>query len=516
MRKSEKPRVRIRGIYATALTKIFLDNGFEIIQPSEVVAKRFSLSTVRYLSPQIDIVDKPDKHGVIIESLSEMTDRVSKILFDELLDVIVHKSKVQKGAVYKGIIYRPAPSGGYIVKLTPNLDGLLPVEEATKQSLKLGDTVLVEVKNPNSNGLPIVSMKITIPGDFAVLIPEESVRVSHKIKGGARYKLLELGKILRPDGWGIVWRTGAANAELEELQEEIKILHEQAEKLQELAENSPALVKLRNGFDIVTVEFPFMSKTKLDEIRAQVFNTVKYHHLFKTYGNNITRLVDFAEKYLSQHISIEKINNALREYFTNEILFSEGRVIKIHHIKIYGREVILGPAKIIMRKNTDTERVEYRLHRRFMPGGYYDGIGAPKEAGDYGVTIVRLFDDKLITAYFSIENDLKGIYININTPIEPGNDGFRYIDLEIDVVLTQENQVMILDSQKLERYVNEGIISQNLADFAKKRAEEYKEWLENKGVEEILGICDEVRRKLEESIETDESTESLEDQLMSG
>jgi len=513
MHKSDKPRVRIRGIYATALTKIFLDKGFEIIQPSDVVAERFSLSTIRYLSPQVDIIDKPNRHGVIIESLAEITDKIYEIFFEVFPDVVVHKSKVQKGAIYKGIVYRPAPSGGYIVKLSPNLDGLLPLEETTQQQLKLGDTILVEVKNPkNVSGLPIVSMKITIPGDFAVLIPEEAVRVSHKIRGGARYKLLELGKVLRPDGWGIVWRTGAANANLDELQEEINILHEQAEKLRELAEKSPALVMLRSGFDVLMVDFPFESKKKLDEIRKQVFHTVKYHHMFKTYDNNITRLVDFSEKYLSKYVPMDKINDAIQEFFVNEALLSEGRIAKIHHLKIHGREVILGPAKIVMRKNKGNEisEIEYRLYRRFMPGGYYDGIGAPKEAGDYGITIVKLFDDKLITAYFSIENELKGIYININTPIEPCNDGFRYIDLEVDVVLSHEGHVMVLDSQKIDKYVEEGIISKSLAESVKKKAEKYKEWLESEGVDEILGICDEVRRKIEEEItEQEEEKEDL-------
>ena len=497
MRETEKPRIRIRGIYSTALTKLFLDNDFEIIQPSLEIAERFSLNPERYLSPQIDVFDRSDKQGVIAESLCTLTEQFISILFDILPDVVVRKSRVQKGAIYKGIVYRPAPKGGYLVKITPQMDAWLPIENTKNQEIKLGDPIIVEIKDIDETlGIPKVSMQISIPGDFAVLISEESVRVSHKIKGSVRDKLIELGKILRPEDWGIIWRTGAANADVAELQEEIEVLAKEAEKLMQLSKNAPALIKLRNGFDVLNIQFPARSKIKLDGIRAQVFPTVSHHHWLKSYANNLTRIIDFAEKYLAKSVSMETLNTAINEMLKKEFLPQEGKLLKIYHIKPNGREVILGPAKVIMIK--EDNGFEYRMFRRFVPGGYYDGIGAPKEAGDYGVTIVRVLDDKLITAYFSVDNKLKGIYINLNTPIEVYPDGFRYIDLEIDVVLAKDNQIRILDTQRLDRYVEEGIISKNLAEETRKRAEELKEWLSGDGVDEILNICDEVRSKLEE------------------
>ena len=506
MRETEKPRIRIRGIYSTALTKLFLDNNFEIIQPSLEIAERFSLNPERYLSPQIDVFEKSNRQGVYAECLAKLTPQFMKILFDTLPDVIIKRARVQKGAIYKGIIYRPAPKGGYLIKISPQMDAWLPVEDTKGNGIKLGDPILIEIKDIDKNiNVPKASMKISIPGDFAVLISEEAVKVSHKIRGSTRDKLIELGKILRPEGWGIIWRTGAANADPSELQEEIELLTKEAEKLLKLAKEAPALVKLRDGFDLIDIEFPAQSKAKLDEIRSKVFPTVRYHHWLKSYANSLTKIIDFAEKYLSRDVNLEIVNSAIEKLLKTEILPKEGKRLKIYHIKPNGREVILGPARVIMIK--DNDGLEYRMFRRFSPGGYYDGIGAPKEAGDYGITIVRIFDDKLITAYFTVENKLKGIYVNLNTPIEIYNDGFRYIDLEIDVVLDKHNEVKILDTQKLDKYLEEGIISEKLVKRTKIRAEEIKVWLQDKGIDEILSICDEVRSKIEEEELSEEELE---------
>lgn len=61
-------RVKIRGIYATALTGLLLKRGFEIVSPSEVIRARFGLPE----SPgpeEVLIVDRRDKQGVAIEGV---------------------------------------------------------------------------------------------------------------------------------------------------------------------------------------------------------------------------------------------------------------------------------------------------------------------------------------------------------------------------------------------------------------------------------------------------------------
>ena len=506
MRDVEKPYVRIRGIYTTALTKLFLDNNFEIVQPSEEIRARFELEEKNY-SPHIDVNDLPNRQGIIVESLPKYTKSVIKLLQENFDDAIFRYEPVQNSAIYKAVIYRPSPWGGLILKLTPNLEGVLPQNELEYQKFSIGDPIIVEVKDPKGeHGLPTVSTKISVPGEFAVLIPEETVKVSHKIKGQTRSKLIELGHVIRPDGWGIIWRTSAMYADLEILKEEIDRLVEEAKKLMEISKTAPALTKVREGLDIFEVEFPANSKKKLDKIRSKVFPTVDGHHSYKSSPNNFTELVDFSEKILSKYFDISRISEALREYVKKYSLPREGELVKIHHRKINGREIILGPARLI-KIVEENGFPEFRMFRRFKPGGFYDGIEAQKEVGDFGITLARIGDDKLITVYYDLEKKLKGVYLNLNTPIEMYGREIRYIDLEIDVVINVNGEVKILDSKRLENYYRNGNISEKLYTTTIKKAEEYKDWLESDGLNEIVEKCESV---IELAEEQEESLEQFE------
>ena len=509
-RNIERPFVRVRGIYSTALTKLFLDNDFTIVQPSEEIIKRFNFEP-KIVSPHIDVWDKENKQGVHIETFPQFTERLVNLFQSTLEDVVIRYEKFQVGSIYKGVVYRPAPWGGMIVKLTPNLEGHLPENELEYQKFSIGDTVVVEIKNPRGNhGYPTLSTKISVPGDLAVLIPEETVRISHKIKGPTRSKLLEIGQILRPDGWGIIWRTSAHYADLEELKEEIDFLIHETEKLGDAMEKAPALTKIRSGLDNLEIEFPLKSKDKLDEIRGKVVPTIKGHHWYKSFSNSLTEIIDFSEKILSNKMDIGTLGEAVSEYVLEEKFPKVGELVKIQHIKINGREIILGPARLIISKRNG-KNVELIMYRRFKPGGFYDGIEAPKEVGDYGITIAKSGDDKLITTYFDVNNKLKGIYLNLNTPIEIYGSRIRYIDLEIDVVVNVNGGMKILDTQRLEEYHKNRNISEKIFNQTKEKAEMYKEWLKNGGINEIMDKCGEVRDKLSEEEEEEEETDEFSD-----
>jgi len=51
---------------------------------------------------------------------------------------------------------------------------------------------------------------------------------------------------------------------------------------------------------------------------------------------------------------------------------------------------------------------------------------------------------------------------------------------------------------KLKNYVEEGIISESLFNKTLNLAEQYSNWLENGGIDEIIKKCEEVRAKIVE------------------
>jgi len=83
-------KAKIRGIYATALTRLLLDNGFKIVQPSLVIRERFNLPEDN-CQPDLEINDRFDKQGINVTGDSASIEKLASILFDMLDDVIVRR-----------------------------------------------------------------------------------------------------------------------------------------------------------------------------------------------------------------------------------------------------------------------------------------------------------------------------------------------------------------------------------------------------------------------------------------
>ena len=83
-------RAKIRGIYATAFTRLLLDHDFEIVQPSDWVAERFSLEASEG-EPDLTIRDRPDRQGVEANGSVQAVDALRSILGQELFDVVFRR-----------------------------------------------------------------------------------------------------------------------------------------------------------------------------------------------------------------------------------------------------------------------------------------------------------------------------------------------------------------------------------------------------------------------------------------
>ncbi len=63
-------KVKIRGIYTTALTSILLAEGYTIVSPSQTIRQRFHI-TVNDGQEDVAIFDRQDHRGVHIEGTDE-------------------------------------------------------------------------------------------------------------------------------------------------------------------------------------------------------------------------------------------------------------------------------------------------------------------------------------------------------------------------------------------------------------------------------------------------------------
>jgi len=86
------PAARVRGIYTTALTKLLLDHGFEMVQPSVTIKERFRLRETEPKSiPDLDICDSLDKQGICVGGETDSLEVFISVLQSSLDDAIIRR-----------------------------------------------------------------------------------------------------------------------------------------------------------------------------------------------------------------------------------------------------------------------------------------------------------------------------------------------------------------------------------------------------------------------------------------
>lgn len=480
---------RIRGIYSTAITRLLLERGVKITQPTKPIVERFEIQSPTYYPPDVTIKDLDDKRGVLVIGTPEAVKEVVQVLVNELQRVIVKEYRPFLYSIYKGVVKEITPNGQVVVDVGDTV-GIL---QETVFRLKEGDELVVCIRRPSFNGFPKLSVQLVISGKYARFVKgAERVTISEFIREPLKRKeLLSLGFMIRPRGWGVRWRSSAKYASTEELLEEVNELKNKIEELEiRIKEaNSPSLIE--KGEAIVEVLFTLSSKRVLDKVRRLVVPTINYHHYFKSV-EGFSERVDFVEYLLSKGINEEMLSRALLEYHIKTMIKRNIRDALLYHLTIKGKMIkIHGIVHNLLEDGLI-------MMRRFSPSGHYDGIGKVKERGDYGLTLVRLFKPYVIHFYYNKENMLKGIYLNVNTPVELVNvNSFRYIDLEIDVVKSSE-KVRVIDRESFDYYVSRGVLSErytkeilDLVEKAKKvlMKEEFKSPLElDETLSKVLSI----------------------------
>jgi len=464
-------KARIRGIYSTALAKLLLDNDF-IVESSTATKGRFRQADNNQ-ALDISIEDRYDRHGIRTSGTKEATERLRHILQSNLDDVIVRKWPISIGGVYKGFLRGVDIQSRSILIDIGKAIGRIPEEERDQIKSK---EIIVQVRRGRIGAKePSLTMKIAIPGEYAILTQEKKVSISPKIQDPeVRTKLYELGKNLVPKDWGIIWRTEAANQTLENLKNEVEDLTTEAQGLLQKADQAEAPAVLREGFYAMDIEMPALSKKRLDEIRAMIYPTLAGHHYFEVVGGKVATALEEAEVSLEKGEANKKVEAAFRQEIEAEYPFA-GANIGIEHVKPSGIVFYLGKANV---ESLDENGI--RLRRVFAKEGIYDGLGIRKEAGDVALTEASFREWHFQTKYYSKSGRYKGSYVNFNTPVELYPHCIRYVDLEIDICVLPDGTLRTLDEEKLRNSVSKGFVSERLAKTVQQKIQEVEKQLMNR------------------------------------
>lgn len=457
--------VIVRGIYTTALVKLLLDQGFKIAKPSATIVERFKLKD----APKewnVRIRDyKPLRGSIVIDGLKAR--EVVAVLMERLPDAVLNCKKIGY-EIYKGVVEKVDERGSYI-----NYGvgvGLLP------EKLSEGQEVVVSpIKNElHKSSHTSLTRRVRIVGYYADLVKDGWISTPKEVLTSVANRLMNLGHLMKPLGWGVQWKKEASEASASDLLEELQRLKEEAMKVMQRSSEvkAPALIYEPPTSHIIML--PYDSKKHLDDLRKLVVATIPHHHLIKSWGRKYAYAVDVVEKLMT--LFSEGIGYTASRMIVKSVI-KKGAKMAVEHVKPDGRIFNLSPGVV---EDFDEETMTITLKRRFKGRGVYDGLELPKERGDYGLSTYRVGAPISKTMYYSEKGNLKGIYVNISTSVEIAPRKVRYVDLEVDVVAKPNGEVRILDLDKARELMDKSVITSKLYNTIVKIAYEVKNILSEK------------------------------------
>ena len=189
-------------------------------------------------------------------------------IYDFDLEQIGQERK--KSNIYKARVSRIEQSlGAAFVDFGAERHGFLPIKELAPEYLKnkrgknnisdcltQGQEIIVQVdKEERGNKGAALSTFISLPGHYLVLMPNNSEAggVSRSLEGKERDKVRENLKALkRPDNMGVIVRTAAAGASLEELQWDLDYLLNIWDAIQEANQQRKAPFLIYRDDDLIS------------------------------------------------------------------------------------------------------------------------------------------------------------------------------------------------------------------------------------------------------------------------
>ncbi len=459
-------RVRVRGIAATALTKILADAGHVIVQASRVIQERMGIPL--NTSPADVTVKDADRDELLVIGFPDKASEVLNTLTSALKYVLVWRPKLNlHSVVVAKIINREGNT--CTLELPYGYRAYLDNCRGEPGSLVTVSVVKAPVK---PGEFPRVSTSIRVIGEYIALIHGSTrLTISEHVRDEVKRKeLLAVATAgVMGKGLGVHLRSSSAYASPDDIVNEIKVLEQKLKEVLEKARECSEPCIVYEGELVALVGLTSEAKKILDEYRDKVVATIKGHHSYKTFGNTLSEIVDFAELLLKNGVERSVVEESINEYIMSKNTSSPK--INIIHIKPDGKVYDLTPGRIEAVIKT-TNGYKLRLKRVFRGTGVYDGLGVEKKPGDYDEMIVETGKWYIIHNYRRSDGTPIGVYVNINTPPEILPAQIKYHDLLVDVIAKHGSEPEIIDMDELEKYYNEGVISEELYNGAKKAIEE--------------------------------------------
>jgi len=440
--------VYVQGIYSTALSKLFLDKGFELAYPSKTIAKRLSLEKFS-TDWSAALISNPSPFGLKVFGSGEVVKEIIQTIKEELDPVVIRKSKINLGLTAIAEVIEEGDKRSKVdIGITKGyVWGKFP----------RGNSIIVSTKEPIFEEDIIFSTGICISGKYSMLIQNGDINVPKHVQNTTKAKkLLSLAKETLPPGWGATFFETCINSDEKVIKSELEQLVAKSKKILDNKDGTKKV--LHEGMEYCEIYLSYESKMKLDEIRNKVLPTIKGHHYLRSWGESMNTIIHFAEGMLIKGIEEKIIEENLNESIFNEV-FKVGKLMNIFHFKTNGKLIKLSPGKIIA---TNHEEKSITLMRQLKGIGIYDGLEVKKEAGDYAIATYKLGSMVTRTYYYRKSGELIGIYSNFTTPIEIFPNAISYIDLEVDIVKNNKGDIKILDRDKLEDIVVKEMISEKL------------------------------------------------------
>ncbi|MFW9992743.1 MAG: DUF402 domain-containing protein [Candidatus Odinarchaeota archaeon] len=467
---------KIRGTCATALSKVLLDAGQNVTEASSKIKERLGLKSGEGVHPDALIFENKFHTGLECRGKLAAIEKFQTILLPVLYSPFILRPVIAPGAILKAKTLETT-SNDVSLDVGQDFPGSVLSENLKAQT---GQVLLVTPAKPllRPSKQYYFTTKLTIVGKrMNLLVNERMHNFSRILPEQRKQELLsmpfQLDDLSLP--CALRFRSAAMHGTAAELLKELQELKDQFNQVLKMSDTASSGSILYPGEPTIYFFLTHLDKELLDSVRKTITPTIRGHHIWRGGSERLSNHVTLLEKIVAKNPDLEGLLiEAFREFLLEKI--QEKRTINIIHWKPTGNYYHLGSAKVI---EADSEKLV--LHREVFTKGIYDGINVAKEPGDLIRTIIPVGGGNwwLKHEYYSQKGEPKGIYYNINTPVELDLNTIRYFDLIVDVVRCPNSYSEIIDVEELEELVELEIVSKKLQKRILSIAGELKVTAEN-------------------------------------